>query len=235
MKRSLLVLVLAAGLLLGLVATPALANQRDTNWRPALKTAYVFAYMDGSWFEGTRDPSAPDLVGHWTTYDDQGNLVAPADPIPANYDIVMQESWKLIPYASDALISRALLIKLSIPEAGVRVSAQQSRAFWTGPILWDEFWMNWAPIVPYDPRIKAKPYANRWLVPLTGKKGIATNLTAAKKLPQGTYTVNYAETLLFPIIDLELMYDGQTEPYVFQPEPWTAYAPFTFTVGPPVP
>lgn len=236
MKRLLLVTVLAAALL-GVLAAPALAKTKTANFRPALKTAYVFAYMDGSWFEGTGDPSAPDLVGHFATYNDDGSvMLEPADPIPANYDVVMQTSWKLIPYASAALISRAFLIKLGIPEAGVRISAQQSKAFWTGPELWDDYWVThmW-PIVPYDPRIKAEAYANRWLVPLTGKHGIATNLTRNKKLRPGTYTVDYAETLLFPIIDLELMYDGQTEPYVFQPEPWTATAPFTFTVGPPVP
>jgi hypothetical protein len=236
MKKFLLIAVLAVALI-GLLAAPALAKTKTANFRPALMTAYVFTYNGGSWFEGTGDPSAPDLVGHWAATDADGNWIpGTADPIPANYDVVMQESWKLIPNASAAMISRALLIKLGIPEAGVRLSAQRSKAFWTGPELWDDYWVTqlW-PIVPYDPRIKAKTYANRFLVPLTGKNGIATNLTADKKLPQGTYTVNYADTLLFPIIDLELMEEGQTEPYVFQPWPWTANPPFTFTVGAPVP
>jgi hypothetical protein len=221
---------------LGVLAAPALAQKSDANWRPALKTAYIFAYNDGSWFEGTGDPRAPTCVGHWTTYDDDGNLVAPADPIPANYDVVMQASWKFMPYGEVAKLPRAILIDLSIPKAGVHLSTKESRVFWTGPLLWDDYWVSQAgAVVPYDPSIRLKPYANRWLVPLTGKKGIAHNLTFRNKLPQGTYTVTYAETQVLPIIDFELLYDGQTKPEIFWPHARSVVPPYTFTVGPPAP
>jgi hypothetical protein len=237
-KRLLIVLVLAAALL-GVLAAPALATRSDANWRPALQTAYVFTYNGGSWVETTdvADPSA--FVWHWADFDDAtGNwIVGTADPIPANYDVVMQLSWKEIGYWAVAAFSDACLIDLRIPEAGVQLSKRQSMAFWTGPILWDKYWEDATGlvVVPYDPRLKLKAYANRYLVPLTGKNGIATNLTANKKLPQGTYTVYYTETSVLPIIELSLQDPPQDKPVILWPTGANVYPPFTFTVGPPVP
>ena len=121
MKRLLLVAVLAAAVL-GLLAAPALAATPHPDFRLAEKTAYIFSYWDGSWFE-VKDVADPfSFVGHWTTYDDDGNFVAPADPIPADYDIVMQVSIKLIPRGQVQNLAKKFLISLSIPEAGVGLS-----------------------------------------------------------------------------------------------------------------
>jgi hypothetical protein len=63
-KRLLLVLALAAALL-GLLAAPAFAGPPSaTGYHMPEKTAYSFAYGDGSWFEVT-DVAAGVFVGHW--------------------------------------------------------------------------------------------------------------------------------------------------------------------------
>ena len=109
MKRLLLVLVLAVALL-GLLAAPALAAKPADSFRLAEKTAYIFAYGDGSWFEVTNVADPSTFVGHWVTYDDNGNFVAPADPIPANYDVVMQVSIKFIPRGQVQTLPKKFLI-----------------------------------------------------------------------------------------------------------------------------
>lgn len=242
MKRLPLVLVLAITLT-GLLAAPALATQPAPDFRLQEQTAYIFAYGDGSWFEvkDATDPST--FVVHWVFYDDTtGEFVAPADPVPANYDIVMQVSIKLIPRGQVQTLPNKFLISLSIPEAGVNLSYEQSKAYWTGPYLWDQYWVDATgiPILGFNPNIGAQPYANRWLPPLTGDKGIATmNLTTDKKLAQGIYHVNYTESVVQPFTDLELMYDDQGDPLPTQKPthtmPYTSDpVVFTFTVGPPV-
>ena len=236
MKRLLIVVVLAAALL-AVLAAPALATRSDANWRPALQTAYVFTYNGGSWFESTNvaDPGA--FVIHWADVDDDDNwIVGSAAHIPANYDVVMQLSWKEIGYWAVAAFSNAVLIDLRIPDAGVQLSKRQSMAFWTGPILWDKYWeaATGLVLVPYDPRLKLKAYANRFLVPLTGKHGIATNLTADKKLLPETYTVYYTETWVLPVLVLSLQDPPQDKPVIIWPTGPSVMPPFTFTVDPPV-
>jgi hypothetical protein len=204
---------------------------------PRTEDGLRFTYNGGSWFEGTGDPSAPTLVAHWAATDDAGNwIVGTADPIPADYDVVMQLSWKDIGYWEVAAFSDALLIDLRIPEAGVQLSKRQSMAFWTGPVLWDKYWEDATGLVlvPYDPRLRLKAYAIRWLAPLTGKNGIATNLTRNKKLRPGTYTVYYTETGVLPIIDLSLQDPPQDKPVIIWPTGPNVVPPFTFTVSQPV-
>jgi hypothetical protein len=230
MKKLLLLAVLAAAVL-GLLAAPALATTLDPGFRLSEKTAYIFAYGDGSWFEvkDAADPST--FVGHWVLYDDDGNFLAPADPIPANFDVVMQVSWKLIPRGQVQTLPEKFLISLSIPEAGVDLSNEQSKAYWTLH-LWDQYWVDatGALIVGFNPHIGAQPYANTWLAPLTGASGLATNLTAEKRLPQGTYTVNYTESVVQPFTDLELI--DQARPT--HCKPYTGPVELTFKVGAPV-
>ena len=91
------------------------------------------------------------------------------------------------------------------------------------------------PIPAFNPHIGAQPYANTWLAPLTGENGLATNLTAGK-LPPGTYTVNYTESVVRPFTSIELVYDDQGNPLWGPTHAERATNPveFTFTVGPPV-
>jgi hypothetical protein len=210
MKKLVLILVLAAAGL-GLLAAPALATTPNADFRPSERTAYIFAYGDGSWFE-VPDVAAGIFVGHWVTYDDQGNFVAPADPIPADYDVVMQVSWKLIPRGQVQTLPEKFLISLSIQGAGVALSYQQAKAYWTlRP--WDEYWSTYVLAIPaFNPHIGAQPWANTWLAPLTGESGLAANLTAEKKLPPGTYTVNYTERVTQPFTSIELVWDDQGNP-----------------------
>jgi hypothetical protein len=239
MKRLLLVCVLATALLC-LLAAPALAATPGADFRLSEKTAYIFSYGDGSWFE-VKDVADPlSFVGHWTTYDDDGNFVAPADPIPANFDIVMQVSIKFIPRGQVQNLPKKFLISLSIPEAGVDLSYQQSKAYWNLHI-WDQYWVDATdmPILAFNPHIGAQPWANTWLAPLTGDKGLATNLVD-QKLPPGTYTVNYTESVVQPFTTLEIAWDDEGNPVPPTWE-WTHVRPytsdlvvFTFTVGLPV-
>ena len=230
MKRLLLVAVLAAAAL-GLLAAPALAKTPDPDFRLSEGTAYIFSYGDGSWFE-VPDVAAGTFVGHWVTYDDYGNFVAPADPIPADYDIVMQVSWKLIPRGQVQTLTRKFLISMSIPEAGVALSYQQAKAYWNlHP--WDGYWANNVLAIPaFNPHIGAQPWANTWLAPLTGESGLADNLTADMKLPPGTYTVNYTERVARPFTTIELVWDDEGNPLWGPTHAERATNPveFTFTV-----
>ena len=225
MKKLLILAVLTAAVL-GLLAAPALATTLDPGFRLSEKTAYIFAYNDGSWGEFT-DVAAGTVVWHWTTYDDQGNFVAPADPIPADYDVVMQLSNKFIPRGQVQNLTKKFLISLSIPEAGVDLSYQDSKAYWNlHP--WDQYWIDaiGLAIVGFNPKIGAPAYANTWLAPLTGENGLADNLTAENKLPPGTYTVNYTEKVVKPFTDLEIAWDdqGNQVPPTWE---WTHVRPYT--------
>jgi len=228
MKRLLLALLLAAALL-GLLAAPAIASApwAADDFRLSANTAYIFSYNDGSWFEVT-DVDAGTFVGHWVAYD-EGNFVAPADPIPADYDVVMQVSVKTNNYGLVKTLPLALQIQLSIPDLGVEVSYEQSGAYWSGPHLWDEYWVNGVmPIDPFNPHLGTRVYANTWLVPLTGESGLAANLIDGN-LPVGTYTVYYTERGLRTWTGLDLIFDGQKTPYHSKPYMWEV-APYTFTV-----
>ena len=232
MKRFLLAFVLAAALL-GSLAAPALA---EAPWAPAFrlptKTAYIFAYGDGSWAE----VAGADLaaVYHWVSYDDDGNWLAPADPIPADYDVVMQVSWKSCNYGLAKTVPQYFDLKLSIPEVGVDLSYEQAKAYWVGTFFWDDYWVtNVGPIPAFNSHIGAKVYGTRWLLPLTGDNGVATmNLSADKKLLPGTYTVYYTENLLHTTTDLGLWFDGQRSPFISRPEGENVVPPYTFTIAP---
>lgn len=241
MKRLLIALLLAVALL-GLLATPALASApwAAPPFRHALKTAYIFSYGDGTWYEMTGDVEAPTPVSHTPTYDEDGNLIAPADPIPAAYDVVMQFSWKNIDYGLVKTFPLAFDLKIAIPEAGVDMSYEQAKAYWTGVSLWDQYMINltWA-IEPFNSHIGAKVYAIRWWPYLTGDNSIATqNLTADKKLRPGTYTVQYTENLRRTYINMDLLTDEfgnplNKSPYRGTPEGEWVNAPYTFTIAEP--
>jgi hypothetical protein len=238
-KRLLIVLAIAVALL-AVLAAPALATRSNSNWRPNLKTAYVFTYNGGSWFEAIGDPSAPTLIGHWADFDEETGswVVGTADPIPANYDVVMQLSWELYPSGQVQTLPKKFLISLIIPEAGVSLSYAQSKAYWTFH-LWDQYWVDALGLWPaFNPHIGAQLYSNTWLAPLTGESGLATNRTGVWKLPAGTYTVTETERVVQPFTTIELVYDDQGNP-LWGP---THYTPgtsdplvFTFTVAAPVP
>jgi hypothetical protein len=205
MKKLLLVVVLAAAVL-GLAAAPALATTPVADFRLAERTAYIFAYGDGSWFE-VMDVADPfSFVGHWATYnDDYTRIVKPAAPIPANYDVVMQVSLKLLNVGQVQNLADKWLLTLRIPEAGVDLSTEQAKAYWNFR-TWDQYWVDATGYEPvgFNPSIGAQPYANTWLAPLTGDKGLATVLVGGK-LPRGTYHVFYTETYMQPTVDLEII------------------------------
>jgi hypothetical protein len=230
MKRLLLVAALAAALL-GLLAAPALATTPAGDFRLAERTAYIFAYGDGSWFE-VKDVADPfSFVGHWALWnDDYTAIVKPACPIPANYDVVMQVSLKLINLGQVQNVANKWLISLRIPEAGVDLSTEQAKAYWHLH-TWDQYWVDATGYQPvgFNPSIGALPYANTWLAPLTGTDGLATVLVGGK-LPRGTYHVIYAETYLQPTVDLEII--DQWGPTHFGKG--SMPVEFTFKVGAPV-
>jgi hypothetical protein len=225
MKRFLLVLVLSIACF-ALLATTALASapRATTQFRLEANTAYVFAYGDGSWFEVT-DVANGVFVGHWATYDeDTGEMLIPADPIPANLDIVMQESWKGWTFGLMKKLPTAFEIQLGIPEAGVDISYEEAKAYWNDPHIWDQYWIDAAAFgeiwYAFNPHIGADIYATTWLLPLG-------------QLDQGSYTVEYAERWVKEWTNMDPDF-GQTHG-----GPWHARrgdggsTSFTFTVGPP--
>ncbi len=217
MKRFLLVLLLAAALL-SLLAAPALADLRGS-----LETAYVVPKTGGVWLEVTGDVNAPTLLVH-----------LPRTPIPANHDIIIDAPWRGITRGLVQTVPLALLYQVSIPAAGVDISQGEARAYWSGAVLWDQYWSSLlGPIPAFNPRIGAKAYANHWWGPLTGDAGTAANLTSDKKLPPGTYAGLFTETVVRTITDLKLNSAGQWTPVKLKPG--TTSYPFTFVVAPPVP
>jgi hypothetical protein len=220
--------VLILALTLGLLDRAGVLNPVLTV-RASLKTAYIVAYDGGFWFEASGDANAPTAVGH-----DAGA------PIPANYDVVIATGF--IGTSDDQLTDVKQQTKIRIPEASVDLSYDRgagpsdSGAYWSGPTHYDEYWINLLfPITGFKPPSGSKVYANHWWCLLTGQEqGLAKDLTADKKLPQGTYTVYYEETILQPMTGLDCIYDGPKTPY--QAKPGTTVAdPYTFTVGPPAP
>ncbi len=184
-KKPVLILAFVVAVVLVLLLLPS-TTLASAPWAPDFRlqedTAYIFAYGDGSWGEVT-DVAAGTFVFHWATYDDDGNQTAPAPPIPHDFDIVMQESWKGWTFGLMKTLPTVFEIQLSIPGV-VDVSYEQAKAYWTGPFLFDQYWVNgvaggeiW---YAFNPSIAADIYANRWLLPLG-------------KLTRGTYTVSYAE------------------------------------------
>lgn len=217
MKRFLLVFALAAALLC-LMATPALADLRG-----ALETAYVVPKTGGVWLEVQGDVSAPTLLVH-----------PPGSPIPANYDVIIDIPWRGITKGLVQTVPLALLYQVSVPAAGVSISQDEAQAYWSGAVLWDQYWSSLlGPIPAFNPRIGAQAYANHWWGPLTGDAGTAANLTSDKKLPPGTYAGLFTETVVRTIIDLKLNSAGQTTPV--KVEPGTASYRFMFVVAPPMP
>jgi len=241
MKRLLVAFLLAMALV-GLTAAPAVAGApwAGPPFRAALNTAYIFSYGDGTWYELQGDVNDPIGIWHFAAYDEEGNYVGPADPIPPDYDVVMQFSWKNISYGLVKTFPLAFDLKLSIPEAGVDMSYESAKAYWMGVSLWDEYMIKlmW-PIEPFNPHIGAKVYAVRWFPPLTGEDGIANNLNDDLKLPPGTYTVHYSENLRRTYMNMDLLTDElgnplNKSPYRSTPEgEWSTS--YTFVVAEPQP
>jgi hypothetical protein len=217
MKKLLLVIALAA-VCLGLLAAPAFADLR-----PSVKTAYIVPKL-GVWLEVKGDVNVPVKYGHPLSF-----------PIPADYDVIIDVPWRGITRGLVQTVPLALKYQVSIPAAGLEMSQDQAMAYWSGAVLWDEYWSTLlaATIPAFNPNIGAKPYANHWWGAVTGPTSVATGLTADGKLAEGTYTGVLTETVLRTITDLKLNSPGQTTPV--KRKPGTASYPFTFVVGPPSP
>jgi hypothetical protein len=221
MKRSLLVLLLAA-VVLGTLAAPAVAAPA-----PALKAPFHAAFivpnkMGGLWLEATGDVNAPTLVPH-----------APGAPIPADYDVYLDSPWRSITLGLAQTVPSALLYQVHIDGLGVDVSPTEAMKYWSGPVLWDAYWSGLlGPIPAFNATIGAAAYANHWWLPLTGETSVATaNLTAGKKLVAGTYAGTYTEIVTRTITDLKLLTPDQTTPV--KRLPGTTPFEFTFTVAAP--
>jgi len=217
MKRSLLVFLLAA-VLLGLAAAPAFALEG------AFKTAYVVPKTGGVWLEAVGTPSAPTLLVH-----------PPLSPIPANYDVVIDSPWRGITRGLVQTVPLSLKYEMTIVDLGVSLSREQSMAYWSGAVLWDDYWRSLLGPIPAFRALGTKAYANHWWASLTGSGGVATkNVTADKKLVQGTYVGQYREIVLRTITDLKANSTDPPTPVQRQPgtTPWYQ---FTFVLGPPVP
>lgn len=217
MKRFLIALLLALTVL-GVLAAPAFADLR-----PSVDTAYIVP-MKGVWLEVKGDPNVPVKYGHPLSY-----------PIPANYDVVVDVPWRGVNYGLVQTVPLALKYEVSIPAAGLAMSQQQAMAYWSGAVLWDEYWSTLLAtgIPAFNPNIGAKPYANHWWGAVTGSTSVATGLTPEGKLAQGMYGGVLTQTVLRTINDLTLATEGQTTPV--KHAPGSVSIPFTFIVGPPAP
>jgi len=217
MKRSLLVFLLVT-VFLGVAAAPAFADLR-----PSLKTAYLVPKM-GVWLEVKGDVNVPVKVGHPISA-----------PIPADYDVVVDVPWRGITQGLVQTVPLALKFEVSIPAAGLEMSQDQAMAYWSGAVLWDQYWKDLlgTTIPAFNPSIGAQAYANHWWGAVTGDASVAAKLTADKKLSQGTYSGLLTETVVRTITDLKLNAAGQTTPVKLAPG--TSSYPFAFVVGPAVP
>jgi len=217
MKRFLIAFLLVITVL-GVLAAPAFADLR-----PAVKTAYLVPKM-GVWLEVKGDVNVPVKAGHPISA-----------PIPADYDVIVDVPWRGITYGLVNTVPLALKYQVSIPAAGLEMSQAQAMAYWSGAVLWDQYWKDLlgTTIPAFNSNIGAQAYANHWWGAVTGASSIATKLTADKKLAQGTYAGLLTETVVRTIIDLKLNAAGQTTPVKLLPG--AKSYPFTFVVGPVVP
>jgi hypothetical protein len=217
MKRFLIVFLLVT-VLLAVLAAPAFADLR-----PALKTAYLVPKM-GVWLEVQGDVNVPVKGIHPLSF-----------PVPADYDVIVDVPWRGITYGLVNTVPLALKFQVSIPAAGLDMSQDQAMAYWSGAVLWDQYWKDLlgTTIPAFNSSIGAQAYANHWWGAVTGASSVATKLTADKKLASGTYTGLLTETVVRTIIDLKLSSAGQTTPV--KVAPYTASYPFTFVVGPAAP
>lgn len=217
MKRLLIALLLALTVL-GVLAAPAFADLR-----PSVDTAYVVP-MKGIWLEVKGDVNVPVKYGHQLSV-----------PIPANYDVIIDVPWRGVTYGLVQTVPLALKYEVSIPAAGLAMSQAQAMAYWSGAVLWDEYWSTLLAtgIPAFNPNIGAKPYANHWWGAVTGATSVATGLTPEKKLAEGAYAGVLAQTVLRTINDLTLATEGQKTPV--KHAPGSVSIPFTFIVGPPAP
>jgi hypothetical protein len=199
--------------------------------RAPAQTAFVVADDDGFWFEVAGDANAPTAVGHEA-----------GTPIPADYDVAMATGWRGTSLDQFETEHR---IKMRIPEAGIDMTYDRgtggkadSKAYGGGATLYDAYWVRLLlPLSGFKPSSGTQVYASHWWVPLTDtewESGSATNLTADGKLPQGTYTVYYEETVQESTPGLVGVYDGPKTTRDAE-RGTTVTASFTFTVGPPAP
>jgi hypothetical protein len=218
MKRFLLVFLLVA-VFLGVAAAPAFADLR-----PSVKTAYIVP-KQGVWLEVKGDVNVPVKYVH--------SLLT--DSIPANYDVVVDVPWRGVTRGLVQTVPLALHYELSIPAAGLGLSSAQAMAYWSGAVLWDQYWSTLlnATIPAFNPSIGAQAYANHWWGAVTGAASLATKLTPDKKLPQGPYAGVFTETVVRTITDLKLTSPDQTTPVKREPGPPASWQ-FSFVVGPPV-
>ena len=221
LKKTPPILLLAA-VMLGVLAAPALAAPA-----PALQAPFHAAFivpnkMGGLWLEATGDVNAPTLVPH-----------APGTPIPADYDVYLDSPWRAITLGLAQTVPFALLYQVKIDGLGVDLSPYEAMAYWSGPVLWDDYWSALlGPIPAFNASIGAPAYANHWWAPLTGGASVATmNLTADKKLVPGTYAGVYTEIVTRTITDLKSNSAGQTTPV--KREPGSTSWDFMFTVAAP--
>jgi hypothetical protein len=215
MKRCLIAFMLALTVL-GVLAAPAFADLR-----PSVDTAYVVP-MKGVWLEIKGDVNVPVKYGHPLSY-----------PIPANYDVIIDVLWRGVTYGLVQTAPLAVKYEVSIPAAGLAMSQDQAMVYWSGAVLWDEYWSTLlaAGIPAFNPNIGAKRYANHWWGAVTGPTSVATGLTPDKKLAQGTYAGVLTQTVLRTLNDLTLATEDQTTPV--KHAPGSVSIPFTFVVGPP--
>ncbi len=111
------------------------------------------------WLEVKGDVNVPVKYGH--------PLSA---PIPANYDVIIDVPWRGITQGLVQTVPLALKYEVSIPAAGLDMSQEQAMAYWSGAVLWDQYWRTLlaATIPAFNPSIGAQAYANHWWGAVTG-------------------------------------------------------------------
>jgi hypothetical protein len=197
MKRLLLVVVLAV-VLLGLLATPALAGQTaPASYPPTNVPMMLPAFFDtGLWVEytdPTQDPNE-NVVFHQASNR--------SDPLPANSPVIAVFGWLGSVYGQVQELPHqvATFVDITGPKGfHQHFSPAQTALYWTGPTLWDEWWTLWIGGPPpelFNPKADAGVYWNHMYLPV------------GPFPTKGLYHFDTGQTQLLPIVDLTAWMDN---------------------------
>ena len=189
MKRFVLLLVCTA-VFVCLLAAPAADAKKRANrqtYRPPVDTVVMAG--PGSWLLYSGDTGTPADITWYNAVDPEGDDVpawdCPYAPIPANEDVYFWWIWTGgVNYGYALNIPNLYLFAMDIAGPGgfeqhfrpggvdasldedAEVIDSKAKTSWTGPYLWDSFWVEFGFEMPEPPAIGALLYGQHQMLPM---------------------------------------------------------------------
>lgn len=173
--KKVLLFVLLAGLVLGLLASPAFAAKSTGHYRLPEGVPLLPAYGGGWWFEYNEATGDPNLDLTWwqaaampPTGD--ADMDAAWNPIPKGSTAIATLGWIGTSYGQTQSTPKALDVTIDVSgPAGFsqHVGPDEVATMWTGAYLYDEWWQDFGgPYALFNPHIANGTYINRPIVPV---------------------------------------------------------------------